>query len=246
MKTQVLNIQTTLNAEKATQAVTNAEKAAEKMRRIDEYMQAFSLGQMAGKLAELVEVRKDSDNKKKLAYWYDKNIREYKSPLFIFNQLSKGGDKNPYNVPKEKLKEFKISTKLFNGVNLLAGLPLHMIVKQVILQGRYSPNMINTAYKAAIKAEVFKTAQGINDFFGKSQKINTLVIAYAVEQSIDLPTFMVELVKQYPSSDAQTDNFKKAVATMLVSAEIAAEKDDAKKAAEAEILKAENKAAAKT
>lgn len=235
MNTQVLETQATevktaftmevegLEQSRAKKAITTAKKAQEKELRIEKYVLGFDLDKISEKLAELVTVRKDSKDKERLAYWYDKNVREYKSPLFIFGQLAKGGKNNPYNAPKKWLQKWGISTKKLNGINLLAGLPLTTIIKQVALQGHYSPAMMNQAFKAIDKAKTFETKQGTEKLFLKSEVLNNLVLSY-VNEDLNLVDFIALMVAEYPKADSQTEDFKKVLCTMLVSAEIAAEK----------------------
>lgn len=218
--------------DRAKKAIKAAKKAQDKEERINEYTESFDFNQMVNKLAKMVVVRQDAQNIKTLAHWYDKNIREYKSPLFIFNQIAKGGKENPFNKPKKKLVEFEISTKKLNGINLISMLPLDIIVKQVILQGNYSPSMIKTAFTATNKAKVWNSKQAIKKMFDRSQAINKLIEDYRKGKT-DIQTFIKGLVAEYPNKDAKTDEFKKAVSTMVVTLEMQAEtkaKKDTEKA----------------
>lgn len=235
VKAKFYNLEVSANLElvKAENAIANAIKAQQKADRIEIEIDNFKLKNVISRLETLVKFNTQSTDETTTKFWYTKNVKEYRSPLFIFNQICKGDEANPYNHPKKAFKDFKITTKKYNGITMISFLPLDLFLSQISMQGNYSPNMLKIAFNEADKAKSFELADTIKASVIKGQILNDAVVKYS-KQEITLTEFIDTIAPYFTAKEWANEKVVKTLSTMLVTAEIAKEdKENKDKKAEA-------------
>lgn len=226
--TYQIDVRNDLDKIKAENALNNAYKAQIKAEKIETQIANFDLKNVIERLEKLVTFRTPESDKTTAAHWYAKNVKEYRSPLFIFNQICKGGEKNPYNNPKENFKVHEISTKKYTGITMLSFLPLNLFLSQISMQGNYSPFMLKTAFNEAMKQKAFELKDTTKAAVIKGAILNEAVKDYS-SQKITLSKFIDTIAPYYTQKEWNDEKTVKMLSTLVITAEIEAEKEAKKK-----------------